>query len=79
MNKMLDQQAAWAEQQNLIDGGVEPIALDSSLFESRHVSRHVSRHFERRCNQSARATATAARRAKKGPGNKAAAARTPRR
>ncbi len=77
MNRMLDQQAAWAEQRGLIKGRVRPVALDSSMFESRH----VSRHFEKRCNQSARATAKAARRAKKSPQNKgaAAAARTPRR
>ncbi len=68
MNRMLDQQAAWAERRGLIDGGIEPIALDSSMFESRH----VSRHFEKRCNQSARATAKAARRAKKRPQNKGA-------
>jgi IS5 family transposase len=75
MNKMLDQQVAWAESQGLIQGRVEPVALDSSMFESRH----VSRHFEKRCNQSARATAKAARRAKKTPQNKGAAARMPRR
>jgi len=74
MNRMLDQQAAWAEQRGLIDGGIEPVALDSSMFESRH----VSRHFEKRCKQSARATAKAARRAKKSPQNKGAAP-TPRR
>ncbi len=75
MNRMLDQQAAWAEQRGLIDGCVKPVALDSSMFESRH----VSRHFEKRCKQNARATAKAARRAKKRPRNKAVAARTPRR
>ena len=75
MNRMLDQQAAWAERRGLIDGRVKPVALDSSMFESRH----VSRHFEKRCNQSARATAKGARRAKKRPQNKAVAARTPRR
>ena len=75
MNRMLDQQAAWAEQRGLVGGGgIRPVALDSSMFESRH----VSRHFEKRCNQSARATAQAARRAKKRPGN-AGAARMPRR
>jgi IS5 family transposase len=74
MNKMLDQQAAWAEERGLIDGAVEPVALDSSLFESRH----VSRHFEKRCKQSVRATAKAARRAKKNRKNKGVA-RTPRR
>ncbi len=61
MNKMLDQQVVWAESQGLIQGRVEPVALDSSMFESRH----VSRHFEKRCKQTAKAAAKAARRAKK--------------
>lgn len=73
MNKMLDQQAAWAEERGLIGGRVEPVALDSSMFESRH----VSRHFERRCKQSARAEAGAARRSKKAW--KRSVGRTPRR
>lgn len=68
MNRMLDQQAAWAEQRGLIEGRVKPVALDSSMFESRH----VSRHFEKRCRQTATAAAKAARRKKK-PGIKAAA------
>lgn len=77
MNRMLDQQAAWAKGQGLIDERVKPVALDSSMFESRH----VSRHFEKRCEQSARAIAKAARREKKGRQTKGetAAARTPRR
>jgi hypothetical protein len=75
MNRMLDQQAAWAEGRGLVDGRVEPVALDSSMFESRH----VSRHFERRCRQRARSAAKAARGAKKGPKNQGAAGRTPRR
>ena len=61
MNRMLDQQAAWAEAQGLIEGGVEPVALDSSMFESRH----VSRHFEKRCKQTAAASAKAERRKKR--------------
>jgi IS5 family transposase len=69
MNKMLDQQAAWAEGKGLVQGRVEPVAIDSSLFESRH----VSRHFEQRCRQ----TAKAAQREKKA--RKTRAARTPRR
>jgi hypothetical protein len=72
MNRMLEQQAAWAEQQGLIQGHVEPVAIDSSMFESRH----VSRHFEKRCKQTA-ATATKATRRKKRRKNRAA--RTPRR
>jgi hypothetical protein len=49
MNRMLDQQVAWGEGRGLFDGRVEPAALDSSMFESRH----VSRHFEKRCKQTA--------------------------
>jgi hypothetical protein len=49
-NSMLDLQAQWAEQQKLIKGRIKPVALDSSMFESRH----VSRHFEKRQRQSAR-------------------------
>jgi transposase-like protein DUF772 len=70
MNRMLDQQAAWAEQRGLIQGHVEPVALDSSMFESRH----VSRHFERRCKQTAASEAKASRR-KKGPEHRAARTR----
>ena len=61
MNRMLDQQAAWAEQRGLIEGRVKPVALDSSMFESRH----VSRHFEKRCKQTAASAAKAARRKKR--------------
>lgn len=61
MNRMLDQQSAWAEARGFVDGRVAPVALDSSVFESRH----VSRHFERRCRQSAEADAKAGRRLKK--------------
>ena len=73
MNRILDQQAAWAEGRGLIDGRVEPVALDSSMFESRH----VSRHFEKRCEHSARATAKAARRAKKAQKIRVARTRRP--
>lgn len=66
MNKMLDQQVAWAEGRGLIQGRVEPVAFDSSMFESRH----VSRHFEKRCKQTAKAQAKAVRR-KKSPQNRA--------
>ena len=69
MNRMLDQQAAWAEEQGLIKGRVKPAALDSSLFESRH----VSRHFENRCKQTAAKAAAAKQNAK------SRAVRTPRR
>jgi hypothetical protein len=49
VNSMLDQTACWAEQRQLIRGRVKPVALDSSMFESRH----VSRHFEKRQDQTA--------------------------
>jgi hypothetical protein len=49
LNSMLDQMARRARRRRLIKGRVKPIALDSSLFESRH----VSRHFERRQKQTA--------------------------
>jgi hypothetical protein len=73
MNRMLDEQCAWAERRGLVEGRVGPVALDSSMFESRH----VSRHFEKRCRQSAAVAAKAARR-KKRP-EIGAAARTRRR
>ena len=53
MNKMLDQQAIWADERRLIEGQVRPVAIDSSMFESHH----VSRHFEKRCEQTARKNA----------------------
>jgi hypothetical protein len=49
-NTMLDLQVQWANQRKLIKGRIKPVALDSSMFESRH----VSRHFEFRQRQSAR-------------------------
>jgi hypothetical protein len=50
VNSMLDQQVQWAEQRKLLGGKIKPAALDSSMFESRH----VSRHFEKRQRQSER-------------------------
>jgi hypothetical protein len=47
---MLDLQARWAKRCRLIQGPRKPVALDSSLFESRH----VSRHFEKRCRETRR-------------------------
>ena len=47
INRMLDQTAAWGEERKLIQGRLKPVALDSSMFESRH----VSRHFEKRRKQ----------------------------
>ena len=46
-NRMLDLQARWAKRCRMVQGPVKPAALDSSLFESRH----VSRHFEKRCRE----------------------------
>jgi hypothetical protein len=50
VNSMLDQQVRWARQRGLLGGKIKPAALDSSMFESRH----VSRHFEKRQRQSDR-------------------------
>jgi hypothetical protein len=47
LNRMLDLQARWAKRRRLMQARRKPVALDSSLFESRH----VSRHFERRCRE----------------------------
>jgi hypothetical protein len=52
VNSMLDLQVQWAQQRKLIKGRIKLAALDSSMFESRH----VSRHFEKRQRQSARET-----------------------
>jgi hypothetical protein len=47
-NRMLDVQVRWAARRGgMIHGPARPAAMDSSLFESRH----VSRHFERRCRE----------------------------
>ncbi len=50
IDRMLDQVVLWAERRRMIKGRVKPLAIDSSLFESRH----VSRHFEKRCRETAR-------------------------
>jgi hypothetical protein len=49
LNSMLDLQVKLARRCGLIQGLAKPAALDSSLFESRH----VSRHFEKRCRETA--------------------------
>jgi hypothetical protein len=59
--QILDLQTAFAEQRKLIQGRIKPIAIDSSMFESRH----VSRHFEKRCKETSAARAKAARKLKK--------------
>jgi hypothetical protein len=73
MNRMLDRQAARAERRRLVRGRVRPVALDSSMFESRH----VSRHFEKRRKQAAAAGAAAAGRQKKTAGTAAGRSRRP--
>jgi hypothetical protein len=57
VNRMLDLQARWAKRCHIVQGPRQPVALDSSLFESRH----VSRHFEKRCRETATRRATAKR------------------
>src|SRR3954451_9773382 len=47
---MFDQQAQWAKRRRMVQNRGKPVALDSSLFESRH----VSRHFEKRCRETRR-------------------------
>jgi hypothetical protein len=50
IHRMLDQMALWAQRRGMIQGRIKPVALDSTMFESRH----VSRHFEKRQKQTAR-------------------------
>jgi len=50
-DRMLDLQARWARRFGMVHSAAKPLAIDSSMFESRH----VSRHFEKRCRQSRRA------------------------
>lgn len=47
---MLDRLVAEAKRRGLIRGRLQPVALDSTMFESHH----VSRHFEKRQRQTAR-------------------------
>jgi hypothetical protein len=54
IHRMLDQMAAQAKRRGLIRGRLKPLALDSTMFESRH----VSRHFEKRQKQTARQNRT---------------------
>ena len=49
INRMLDQMAVWAQRHRMILERMKPVALDSTMFESRH----VSRHFEKRQKQTA--------------------------
>ena len=50
VDRMLDVQAQWASQANLLKLSSHPLALDSTSYESHH----VSRHYERRCHQTRR-------------------------
>jgi hypothetical protein len=50
MKKMLDTVAQWAEQENLLLLESNPLAVDSTTFDSHH----VSRHYERRCHETRR-------------------------
>jgi hypothetical protein len=52
VGSMLDQTTAWAMERHLVKAdAIKPAAMDSTMFESRH----VSRHFEKRCRQTAAA------------------------
>lgn len=67
VKSMLDQTARWARQRGWLRGRFKPLALDSSMFESRH----VSRHFEKRQQQTAREEAKkAAKKAQKKAANR---------
>lgn len=64
-DSMLDLMAELARGRRLLRGdGLKPLALDSSMFESRH----VSRHFERRQRDAARPKGRRGRRPKKRAG-----------
>jgi hypothetical protein len=65
-NRMLDLQAQWAKRRRLIQGRSKPVALDSSLFESRH----VSRHFEKRCRETRRSGGGGGKRKRRKNGEK---------
>jgi hypothetical protein len=45
VDRLLDRVAAWAATARVLGLSVDPLAVDSTHFESRH----VSRHYERRC------------------------------
>jgi hypothetical protein len=48
--KLLDTAAGWAADARLLGLSADPLAVDSTAYESRH----VSRHYERRCHQTRR-------------------------
>src|SRR3954449_6492129 len=48
--KLLDRVAEWAAVSRILGLSTDPLAVDSTYFESRH----VSRHYERRCRQTRR-------------------------
>jgi hypothetical protein len=47
VSKLLDMMARWAAQARMLGLSVKPLALDSSMYESRHVSRHYERRRAR--------------------------------
>lgn len=50
VDRLLDKVAQWAAVARMLSLSRDPLALDSTYFESRH----VSRHYERRCRQTRR-------------------------
>ena len=60
VGRLLDRLAQWAAAARVLGLSTDPLAIDSTTFESRH----VSRHYERRCHQTRRRMR--AREAKKG-------------
>jgi len=50
VNRILDLVVQWAAQQRLLHLGSDPLAVDSTSYESHH----VSRHYERRCHDTRR-------------------------
>jgi hypothetical protein len=65
-NRMLDLQAEWAVACDMVQDADRPAAMDSSMFESRH----VSRHFEKRCEQTRRSEAKGTHQDLKKQGNR---------
>jgi hypothetical protein len=63
-NRMLDVQAGWAVKCDMVQGDAKPAALDSSMFESRHVSRHFEKRRDEQTRRAAEARRGAGRRGK---------------
>ena len=47
VGRLLDKLAQWASMARMLGLSTDPLAVDSTTYESRH----VSRHYERRCHQ----------------------------